>query len=218
MEAHMALKHMRKELASGEVDVSCIRTQECGGFFKWAKTLSEQQLIDCARGFDNHGCHGGLPSHAFSYIHWQGGQDTENSYPYQDGGIEKHPKHTCRWAVGDLSVVIDWFVAAMRVNARRYNASKIDVAGVVPGGPINITAFDEDELFEAVATMWARKMDALMNRSGCVCVCVCVCIGYAQGSRVDCLRGGARLQVLQEGRLLVSQHKPDTPTLCTQQE
>ena len=28
-------------------------------------SLSEQQLIDCAQAFDNHGCSGGLPSHAF---------------------------------------------------------------------------------------------------------------------------------------------------------
>lgn len=28
-------------------------------------TFSEQQLVDCAGAFDNHGCNGGLPSHAF---------------------------------------------------------------------------------------------------------------------------------------------------------
>jgi cathepsin H len=28
-------------------------------------TFSEQQLVDCAQAFDNHGCNGGLPSHAF---------------------------------------------------------------------------------------------------------------------------------------------------------
>jgi cathepsin H len=45
-------------------------------------SLSEQQLVDCAGDFDNHGCEGGLPSHAFEYIMHAGGISTEKDYPY----------------------------------------------------------------------------------------------------------------------------------------
>ena len=44
--------------------------------------LAEQQLVDCAGAYDNHGCNGGLPSHAFEYIASAGGIDTEEAYPY----------------------------------------------------------------------------------------------------------------------------------------
>jgi len=47
------------------------------------RNLSEQQLVDCAGAFDNYGCNGGLPSHAFEYIKYQGGIATEADYPYQ---------------------------------------------------------------------------------------------------------------------------------------
>ena len=45
-------------------------------------SLAEQQLVDCAGDFDNHGCNGGLPSHAFEYISHAGGISTETDYPY----------------------------------------------------------------------------------------------------------------------------------------
>ncbi|XP_063053585.1 pro-cathepsin H [Engraulis encrasicolus] len=44
--------------------------------------LSEQQLVDCAQAFNNHGCSGGLPSQAFEYIMYNKGLMTEQDYPY----------------------------------------------------------------------------------------------------------------------------------------
>ncbi|XP_034542663.1 pro-cathepsin H [Notolabrus celidotus] len=44
--------------------------------------LSEQQLVDCAQDFNNHGCNGGLPSQAFEYIMYNKGLMTEKDYPY----------------------------------------------------------------------------------------------------------------------------------------
>lgn len=47
------------------------------------ETYAEQQLVDCAGDFDNYGCNGGLPSHAFEYIYYTGGIETEDAYPYK---------------------------------------------------------------------------------------------------------------------------------------
>lgn len=52
------------------------------------QTYSEQQLVDCAGAFDNHGCNGGLPSHAFEYVHYTGGIATEEAYSYK--GVDQN--------------------------------------------------------------------------------------------------------------------------------
>ena len=52
--------------------------------------LSEQQLVDCAGDFDNHGCNGGLPSHAFEYIKHVGGIQQEKDYPYKAETLSCH--------------------------------------------------------------------------------------------------------------------------------
>ncbi|XP_026860395.2 pro-cathepsin H [Electrophorus electricus] len=56
--------------------------------------LAEQQLVDCAGAFNNHGCEGGLPSQAFEYIKYNKGLMAEADYPYtaQDGPCKYNPQ------------------------------------------------------------------------------------------------------------------------------
>uniref|UniRef100_A0AAZ3P3M4 Cathepsin H n=1 Tax=Oncorhynchus tshawytscha TaxID=74940 RepID=A0AAZ3P3M4_ONCTS len=58
--------------------------------------LSEQQLVDCAQDFNNHGCMGGLPSQAFEYVKYNNGLMTEDDYPYMgciyDGSCNFKPE------------------------------------------------------------------------------------------------------------------------------
>ncbi|KAF8393628.1 hypothetical protein HHK36_021873 [Tetracentron sinense] len=63
-------------------------------------SLSEQQLVDCARAFNNFGCNGGLPSQAFEYIKYNGGLDTEEAYPYT--GIDS----VCKYSSENVGVQV----------------------------------------------------------------------------------------------------------------
>lgn len=80
--------------------VSAVKNQQkCGSCWSFSTTgaleahtaihygkhvlFSEQQLVDCAGAFNNDGCNGGLPSRAFEYIHYAGGLETEDEYPYK---------------------------------------------------------------------------------------------------------------------------------------
>lgn len=61
--------------------VGCLESAHLINYYTLT-TYSEQQLVDCAGAFDNHGCNGGLPSHAFEYIYYQGGIESDITYPY----------------------------------------------------------------------------------------------------------------------------------------
>lgn len=68
--------------------------------------LAEQQLVDCADAFDNHGCSGGLPSHAFEYLHYFGGQMTEEDYPYtaKDGSCAADVSKVAATVVSQVNI------------------------------------------------------------------------------------------------------------------
>jgi len=66
-------------------------------------SLSEQQLVDCAKKFGNNGCGGGLMDNAFKYEE-QAGVCTEKSYPYKaKNGICKATKCTVGIPKGDVT-------------------------------------------------------------------------------------------------------------------
>jgi cathepsin H len=86
--------------------------------------LAEEQLVDCAGAFNNHGCNGGLPSQAFEYLKYSGGMALEDDYPYHAPDLNgtEGVCHVPR--LGYKAVVSEVF---------------------------NITQFDEDDLVHAIA-------------------------------------------------------------------
>ncbi|RLN54174.1 hypothetical protein BBJ29_005017 [Phytophthora kernoviae] len=88
--------------------------------------LSEQNLLDCAQNFDNHGCNGGLPSHAFEFIKYNGGLDTEDTYPYE----AKEGK--CKFNTYHVGVQVETVV---NITARD---EKQLMAAVGSAGPVSI--------------------------------------------------------------------------------
>ncbi|CAH0482923.1 unnamed protein product [Peronospora belbahrii] len=88
--------------------------------------LSEQNLLDCAQNFDNHGCKGGLPSHAFEYVKYNGGLDKEDTYPYE----AKEGK--CKFNTYHVGVQVNQVVNITSRNEKELEA----VVGLI--GPVSI--------------------------------------------------------------------------------
>lgn len=100
--------------------------------------LSEQNLVDCAGAYKNDGCDGGLPSQAFEYVRYNGGINTEFSYPYYatDGNCSYNTKS------GTVGAIVDSVY-----NITQYSEGEIyDAVGLK--GPVSI-AFDVvDDFFD----------------------------------------------------------------------
>jgi len=115
--------------------VGCLEAHMALKYDAWrAPRLSEQQLVECAQAFDNHGCEGGLPSHAFEYVRSAGGLSTEFSYPYtaKDG-----PCH---------------FNRSNTPETTPFRPTSMGVGVEVPGGSVNLTQGDEAALKFFLAT------------------------------------------------------------------
>jgi len=101
---------------------------EAHHFMKYGNrvNLSEQQLVDCAGDFNNHGCNGGLPSQAFEYIMYNGGLDSEDAYPYK--GVDGQ----CAYASEGVAAKV-----AGVVNITSFDEAAIEDA-VAFHGPVSI--------------------------------------------------------------------------------
>lgn len=113
----------------------CLEAHVALKYGSWHRSLlSEQQLVDCAQAFDNDGCRGGLPSHAFEYIRYAGGLDSELNYQYTalDG--------ECTFNASASPPVSPFLPRSAGIGVQ------------VPGGSINITVGDENALKFHLAT------------------------------------------------------------------
>ncbi|NWI40961.1 CATH protein, partial [Picathartes gymnocephalus] len=107
-------------------------------------SLAEQQLVDCAQAFNNHGCSGGLPSQAFEYILYNKGLMGEDSYPYQAKVPPAQPQHPSRARPGTAS---NSSSLSPQNGTCKFQPDK---AVAFVKDVINITQYDEDGMVEAV--------------------------------------------------------------------
>lgn len=84
-------------------------------------------MVDCAGAFDNYGCRGGLPSHAFEYISEAGGIASGSAYPY----FAKD--RTCTVQASDFALRVN----GGSVNITAFDEEEMKVA-LFTHGPVSI--------------------------------------------------------------------------------
>uniref|UniRef100_A0ABM5EYS7 Pro-cathepsin H n=1 Tax=Pogona vitticeps TaxID=103695 RepID=A0ABM5EYS7_9SAUR len=84
--------------------------------------LAEQQLVDCAQNFNNHGCSGGLPSQAFEYILYNKGLMGEDMYPYhaENGTCKFQPQKAIAFVKDVINITL-YDEQGMEEAVGRYN-------------------------------------------------------------------------------------------------
>uniref|UniRef100_A0A087X0D5 Cathepsin H n=3 Tax=Hominidae TaxID=9604 RepID=A0A087X0D5_HUMAN len=126
-------------------------------------SLAEQQLVDCAQDFNNHGCQGGLPSQAFEYILYNKGIMGEDTYPYQ--GKDGYCKFQPGKAIGFVKDVAN-ITIQLSASCRRGYEHVLDTACV------KLRRYDEEAMVEAVALYnpvsfaFEVTQDFMMYRTG----------------------------------------------------
>jgi C1A family cysteine protease len=102
-------------------------------------SLSEQNLVDCAYNFGNEGCGGGWMNEALEYIEYNGGIDTEDSYPYTaEDGVCHYNKSFNGATVRNV------------INITKANSSAL-LDALARVGPISV-AIDAEEDFQMYAS------------------------------------------------------------------
>lgn len=97
--------------------------------------LSEQQIVDCSRNYNNNGCGGGFMHKTYDYIRDAGGIDDEDTYPY--ASIDTEP------CVFDSSQEV-----ANVQSYDRINESEDDLLNAVATiGPISVGVMVQDSFY-----------------------------------------------------------------------